>query len=199
MLALLNQWAISFDLPILDWIQANIANDFLDFIMPIITAFGNGGIFWMACAALMLIFPKTRKTGIAMAIALVLGLIVCNLMLKPMINRPRPFKVQADMGVIINLLIKEPGPHSFPSGHTIASFEAGVAMLLGNKKLGIPAFILAILIAFSRLYLYVHYPTDVIASIILGTLFALIGHFVAKKIPLPEGHLFGGKKGKYQA
>ena len=194
MLALLNQWAIAFDLPILDWIQANIANGFLDFIMPIITAFGNGGIFWMACAAIMLIFPKTRKTGIAMAIALILGLIVCNLMLKPMINRPRPFKVQAEMGVIINLLIKEPGPHSFPSGHTIASFEAGVAMLLGNKKLGIPAFILAILIAFSRLYLYVHYPTDVIASIILGTLFAIIGHVVAQKINLPSF-----KKGKYQA
>ena len=193
MLALLNELAFSFDFPILDWIQANIANDFLDAFMPIITAFGNGGIFWMACAAVMLIFPKTRKTGLAMGIALVLGLIFCNFLLKPLVNRPRPFKVLEDMGIIVQLLIKEPGPHSFPSGHTIASFEAGVAMLLGNKKLGIPAFILAILIAFSRLYLYVHYPTDVIASIILGTLFAFIGHFVAKKIPLPEG-----KKGKYQ-
>lgn len=194
MLALLNELAFSFDFPILDWIQANIANGFLDVFMPIITAFGNGGIFWMACAAILLIFPKTRKTGLAMGIALALGLIVCNFILKPVIDRPRPFKVLADMGVIINLLIKEPGPHSFPSGHTIASFEASVALLLGNKKLGIPAFILAILIAFSRLYLYVHYPTDVIASIILGTLFAFIGHFVAQKINLPEG-----KKGKYQA
>ena len=195
MLAFFNNLAFSFDLPILDWIQANIANGFLDFLMPIITAFGNGGIFWMACAAALLIHPKTRKTGLAMGIALALGLIVCNFLLKPLINRPRPFKVMAEeMGVIIPLLIKEPGPHSFPSGHTIASFEASVALLLDNKKLGIPAFILAILIAFSRLYLYVHYPTDVFASIILGTLFAFIGHFVAKKIPLPEG-----KKGKYQA
>ena len=194
MLALLNELAFSFDFPILDWIQANIANGFLDVFMPIITAFGNGGIFWMACAAILLIFPKTRKTGLAMGIALALGLIVCNFILKPVIDRPRPFKVLADMGVIINLLIKEPGPHSFPSGHTIASFEASVALLLGNKKLGIPAFILAILIAFSRLYLYVHYPTDVIASVSLGTLFAFIGHFVAQKIKLPEG-----KKGKYPA
>ena len=194
MLALLNQWAISFDLPILDWIQANIANEFLDVFMPIITAFGNGGIFWMVCAAILLIFPKTRKTGLAMGIALAMGLIVCNFVLKPLVNRPRPFKVMADMGVIINLLIKEPGPHSFPSGHTIASFEASVALLLGNKKLGIPAFLLAILIAFSRLYLYVHYPTDVIASIILGTLFAFIATAIAKKIPLPEG-----KIGKFQS
>ena len=194
MLALLNELAFSFDFPILDWIQANIANGFLDFLMPIITAFGNGGIFWMACAAVLLIFPKTRKTGLAMGIALALGLIVCNFILKPVIDRPRPFKVLKDMGIIVELLIKEPGPHSFPSGHTIASFEASVALLLGNRKLGIPAFILAILIAFSRLYLYVHYPTDVIASVILGTLFAFIGHFAAKKIPLPEG-----KKGKYEA
>ncbi len=197
MLELLNQCAFAFDLPILDWIQANIANGFLDFIMPIITAFGNGGIFWMACAAVLLFFPKTRKIGLAMAIALALGLIFCNFLLKPLINRPRPFKVQADMGVIINLLIKEPGPHSFPSGHTIASFEASVALLLGNKKLGIPAFILAILIAFSRLYLYVHYPTDVFASIILGTLFAFIGHFAAQRIPLPA--FAKPKKGKYEA
>ena len=194
MLALLNELAFSFDFPILDWIQANIANGFLDAFMPIITAFGNGGIFWMACAAVLLIFPKTRKAGLAMGIALALGLIFCNFLLKPLVNRPRPFKVLADMGVIVQLLIKEPGPHSFPSGHTIASFEASVALLLSNKKLGIPAFILAILIAFSRLYLYVHYPTDVIASIILGTLFAFIGHFVAQKINLP-----GGKRGKYQA
>jgi undecaprenyl-diphosphatase len=117
-----------------------------------------------------------------MAIALALGLIFCNLLLKPLINRPRPFKVQADMGVIINLLIKEPGPHSFPSGHTIASFEAATALALHNKKLGIPALILAGLIAFSRLYLYVHYPTDVIASVILGVGFAFFSTWLAKKI-----------------
>ena len=76
MLSLLNSMAVSFDLPILDWIQANIANGFLDFVMPIITAFGNGGIFWMACAAALLIHPKTRRIGLAMGIALALGLIV---------------------------------------------------------------------------------------------------------------------------
>ena len=69
MLALLNQLAVSFDLPILDWIQAHLQCGFLDAVMPIVTLFGEGGIFWIAWAVLMLVFPKTRKTGIAMAIA----------------------------------------------------------------------------------------------------------------------------------
>ena len=187
--------AISFDLPILDWIQANLKSGFMDTFMPFITKFGDHGLFWMIVAAVLVIFPKTRKTGLGMAFAMVIGLVVCNMTLKPLVARIRPYDLQLEQfGITIQLLGERMHDFSFPSGHTIASFEAGVAMLLGNKKLGIPAFILAILIAFSRLYLYVHYPTDVIASIILGTLFAFIGHFVAQKIKLPEG-----KKGKYQA
>ena len=85
---------------------------------------------------------------------------------------------------------------SFPSGHTIASFEAAVVLLKNSKKMGIPAIILAILISFSRLYLYVHYPTDVLASVILGTLFALIGNALAGLIAPKLG---AGKKGKYEA
>jgi undecaprenyl-diphosphatase len=92
--------------------------------------------------------------------------------------------------VTINLLIEKQHDFSFPSGHTIASFEACTVMMLGNKKLGIPATLLAIAIAFSRLYLYVHYPTDVIASVILGTIFGIIGYAIAKKLPM--------KKGKYE-
>ena len=99
----LYECALSFDLPILDWIQANLKSGFMDTFMPFITKFGDHGLFWMVFAAVLLIFPKTRKTGIAMAIALILGLIVCNFLLKPLVNRPRPFKVQAEMGVIINL------------------------------------------------------------------------------------------------
>lgn len=195
MLALLNQWAVSFDLPILDWIQANMQCGFLDFIMPIITLFGEGGIFWIAWAALLLFFPKTRRTGLSMGIALMLGVVICNMIMKPAIMRPRPYDFQEEhFGIIINLLIEKQSDFSFPSGHTIASFEAGIALLLNDKRMGIPATILAVLVAFSRLYLYIHYPTDVIASVILGSLFAVIGCVVAKHIPLPEG-----KKGKYQS
>ena len=188
--------AISFDLPVLDWIQANIQSGFMDKFMPFITRFGDHGTFWMIVAALLFLFPKSRKTGLGMAIAMMLGLLVCNVTLKPLVARIRPYDLQAELGVTIQLLGERMHDFSFPSGHTIASFEAAVVMLKNSKKLGIPAMILAVLIAFSRLYLYVHYPTDVIASVILGTLFALIGDGLAGLIAPKLG---AGKKGKYEA
>ena len=188
--------AVSFDLPVLDWIQMNLQSPFMDKFMPIITVFGDAGIFWMIVAALLFIFPKTRRTGLGMAIAMMIGLLVCNVTLKPMVARIRPYDLQAEFGVTINLLCGLQHDFSFPSGHTIASFEAAVVMLRNSKKLGIPAMILAVLISFSRLYLYVHYPTDVIASVILGTLFALIGNALAGLIAPKLG---AGKKGKYEA
>ena len=189
--ALLYNCAISFDLPILEWIQANLQSPFMDKFMPFITVFGNGGIFWIACAVLLMFIPKTRRIGFGMAFALTMGLVVCNMVLKPGVARIRPYDLQETLGVTIDLLIKRSHDFSFPSGHTIASFEACTVLMLGNKKLGIPATLLAILIAFSRLYLYVHYPTDVITSIFLGTAFGFIGWALAKKLPL--------KKGKFQA
>jgi undecaprenyl-diphosphatase len=181
-LQLLNEWAVAFDLPILDWIQANMANPFLDIIMPIITVLGDAGIFWMIVAAILAITKKYRKLGFGMAIAMALGLVVCNMILKPTVGRIRPYDFQETLGITINLLIEKQHDFSFPSGHTIASFEACTVLMLGSRKLGIPATLLAILIAFSRLYLYVHYPTDVIASVILGTLFGIIGYLVTHKI-----------------
>ena len=199
MLELLNSLAVSFDLPILDWIQANLQSGFMDTIMPIITVFGDAGIFWMAWATLLLIFKKHRRTGLGVWFALAMGLVVCNMIMKPMVGRIRPYDFQInELGKTWNdillagkLLVETPHDFSFPSGHTIASFEACTVLMLSNKKLGIPATLLAILIAFSRLYLYVHYPTDVVTSIILGTAFGFIGWALAKKLPL--------KKGKYQA
>lgn len=188
--------AISFDLPVLDWIQANMQSGFMDKFMPFITRFGDHGTFWMIVAALLFLFPKTRKTGLGMAIAMMLGLLVCNVTLKPLVARIRPYDLQEELGVTIQLLGERMHDFSFPSGHTIASFEAAVVMLKNSKKLGIPAMILAVLIAFSRLYLYVHYPTDVIASVLLGTLFALIGDGLAGLIA-PK--LRFGKKGRYEA
>jgi len=188
--------AISFDLPILDWIQANLQSGFMDAFMPFITKFGDHGTFWMIVAAILFIIPKTRKTGLGMAIAMMIGLLVCNVTLKPLVGRIRPYDLQAELGITIQLLGERMHDFSFPSGHTIASFEAAVVLLKNSKKMGIPAMILAVLIAFSRLYLYVHYPTDVIVSVILGTLFAFIGNALAGLIVAKLG---AGKKGKFEA
>ena len=179
---LLSYLAEHFDLPILDWIAQRLHCGFLDAVMPVITALGNGGIFWIALAVVLIIIPKYRKAGLSMGLALLMGLLVCNLTLKPLVARIRPYDYQLQQfGKNISLLIAAPHDYSFPSGHTIASFEGAVALLLHDRKLGIPATVLAVLIAFSRLYLYVHYPTDVLASVVLGIGFAFLGTYLVKQ------------------
>ena len=156
----------------------------MDVIMPAISFLGNAGWVWILAGVVMAVIPKTRKIGITVCIALLLSLIVCNLTLKPIVNRIRPYDIKEG----IELLITKPHDASFPSGHSSASFAAAVAMVLYDKKIGIPAVVLASLIAFSRLYLYVHFPTDVLGGIILGSLCAVgayfIGKFVFKKIKI---------------
>ena len=200
---MLEFFATSFDLPILAWIQQYLQCAFMDFLMPVITLFGDAGIFWIACAVILLIIPKYRKTGLAMGIALLMGVIICNVIMKPLVGRIRPYDfiekvLHQDLSQYIEsgkLLIHEHSDFSFPSGHTIASFEASVPLLINHKRLGIPALILAVLIAFSRLYLFVHYPTDVIVSIILGTAFAIFANWLVNKLwtKIPV------RKGKYEA
>ena len=181
-LDILSYLAEHFDLPILDWIMANLWCPFLDAIMPVITVLGDAGIFWIALAVVFLLIPKHRKMGLSMGLALMMGVVLCNMILKPAVGRIRPYDYQLEFFQrTIPLLIDRQHDFSFPSGHTIASFEAAVAMLICNKKLGIPAMILAVLIAFSRMYLYVHYPTDVIASVILGTGLAFLAVFLVNK------------------
>ena len=195
--AFLNSCAVSFDLPILDWIQSTMQSAFMDKFMPFITLFGEAGIFWMVLSALFVLFPKTRKMGLGMAFAMVMGLVVCNMTLKPLIARPRPYDFQmTQFGRVIPLLIEAQHDFSFPSGHTIACFEASVVMLKNNKWVGIPAFILGLLVSFSRMYLYVHYPTDVLMSVVLGTLFAFIGDAIAGAVA-PK--LKPRKRGKFEA
>ena len=187
----LDSLAVSFDLPILDWIQANLRSDIMDVVMPIITMFGDEGIFWIVCAILLMFTKKHFKTGLGMGFAMMIGLLICNVTLKPLIGRIRPYDFQLQyLNTEIQLLIGAMHDFSFPSGHTIASFEACTVLMLNSKKLGIPATILAILIAFSRLYLYVHYPTDVLFSVVAGIIFGFIGNALAQKIRI--------KKGKYQ-
>jgi len=178
-------WSIlaeSFDLPILEWIAANLKCGFLDFLMPLITLLGDAGIFWILCSVVLIFIPKYRKIGLGMGVSLLIGLLVCNVTLKPLVGRIRPYDYQLQhFQKEIILLVEGLHDFSFPSGHTIASFEAATVLLINNKKLGIPAMVLAVLIAFSRLYLYVHYPTDVLASIVLGIGIAFLGNFLVKK------------------
>lgn len=170
------------DLNILDFIAEHLRCSFLDGFFSFITHFGDAGIFWIALAVILLFFKKTRKTGAMMGVALVLGLFICNLGLKPLVMRTRPYNLQAHYGNPIDLIIKAPGDFSFPSGHTAASFEGAVVIFSQNKKWGIPALIFAALIAFSRLYLYVHYPTDVLAGFIIGIINAVLAVLIVNAV-----------------
>ena len=160
----------NFDFRILDWIQANLRNEVLDVVMPIITSLGNGGAIWIIITAILLIFNKTRNYGYMSVIALILCLLIGNLALKPFIARTRPF----DINKVIDIIINKPKDFSFPSGHTMSSFAVATVLFYMDRKIGIIALILAILIGFSRLYLYVHFPSDVIVGMILGILVGII-------------------------
>ena len=177
----LNHLAEYFDFPILEWIAHNLQYPFLDSVMPLITQLGDAGIVWILVAAVLLFLPKHRTSGLGILFALIIGFLVCNVILKPLVARPRPYDyLLTHFGKTVTLLIEAQHDFSFPSGHTIASFEAATVLILDRKKIAIPCLFLACLIAFSRLYLYVHYPTDVLASILLGSAIALLGSRLAQ-------------------
>ncbi len=161
------------DFSILDFIRENIACPVLDVIMKFITATGEQGIIWIVLALICLCFKKTRRCGAAMIIALLLAFIFGNLIIKPLVARPRPFIVRPETVLIID----PPGEYSFPSGHTFIAFSAATALFCGNKKFGIPALIYGALMGFSRLYLYVHFPTDVLCGALFGIITGVTGHF----------------------
>lgn len=166
------------ELRFLDFLQT-IHTPLLDKILAFITSLGNAGIIWIVLAVVLLILPKTRKTGIIVVAALLADLVLCNLILKNLVARVRPY----DVNTAIAILIKKPLDFSFPSGHTAASFAAMTALFLAKmKKVWIAALVLAVLIAFSRLYFYVHYPTDVLGGAVVGILSGIIGYAIVEKI-----------------
>ncbi len=170
----------SADLSILAWIQTHLVSPFCDGFFKLVTHLGDSGIFWILIAVIMLFFKKTRKTGLMMGAALVLGVIFGNGILKNLFQRVRPFDLENALVQVP--IIAKPGDWSFPSGHTLASFEAATVLMIRDKRFGIPALILAVLIAFSRLYLYVHFPSDVIAGALLGILFGCLGVWIVNKV-----------------
>lgn len=157
-----------FEIQILDWIQNCLRTPLGNVVMPIFSALSNNGEIWILLGIVLLFFRKTRKWGIVVLVALFMELILCMWILKPIVSRVRPFLVNPGAEVLVKL----PGSASFPSGHTAASFSAAMALMFAKvkKRLWIPAVVLAGLIAFSRLYVYVHYPTDILGGIVLGML-----------------------------
>ena len=152
-----------FEFAFLDWL-CQFRNPVMNAISIFFDYAGAHGEIWIAFTLLLLLFRRTRKAGFAMAVALVLYMAAGHFFLKPLFARPRP----CDVNTAITILVKRPHGHSFPSGHTASAFAAAFALWLQNRKLGVPALVLAAFIAFTRLYLYVHFPTDVLGGLVLG-------------------------------
>lgn len=167
-----------FEIGILDFIRENFSCKFLDYFFVSITKLSDKGIFWIILAIVLLCFKKTRKTGICLGAVLLIGEILGNQILKKIFERPRPYTVNPS----VELVIEKLSSFSFPSGHSRCAVECAIAIYANNKKWGIAAIVLAVLTCLSRIYLYVHYPTDVLAGAALGIIDGLLAIFIIKKV-----------------
>lgn len=147
---------------LLDWVQA-LRTQTLDIVMPAVTFLGDAGLFWIVWAVILCFFPKSRKTGLLMIAALAATFVISTLGLKNLFARPRPC-VQFPK----EFFYACPSGFSFPSGHSVSSFAAAGVLFFRREKGRVAALILAGLIAFSRAYLYVHFPSDVVTGSLLG-------------------------------
>lgn len=187
---------LNFDLAVFEWITESLRNAVLDTVMTAYTHLGEGGIIWIVLGAVLLIPKKTRKAGIAVLMSIAVMKIFNNLLLKNPIARPRPFNLLTDWegikefpelaarwakGYVYPELVGYPSSWSFPSGHTAAAFAAATGLTLATKKMsvGIPMFVAAALMGFTRVYLHVHYCTDVIGGAVAGIVYGVAGYFIA--------------------
>ena len=159
------------EIQILDMIQ-RMHTPIGDMIFTGITKLGDAGMIWILLAVALIIFPKMRKHGLAIFAALCIDIVLCNGLLKNLVARVRP----CDVNTAVQLLISRPTDFSFPSGHTAASFATVAALYFtGDKLIWKSSLILAVLIAFSRMYLYVYYPTDILGGILVGIFAGFMG------------------------
>ncbi len=159
------QQLLNLDGQFLLFLQNHVRNEYLTPVMKLITQLGDAGIFWIALTLVLLFFRKTRKAGYYSAVALICMLVVNNMILKTLVDRTRPYDAVNGLIPLVPRLFDS----SFPSGHSAASFAAATALYRKTpKRYGVPCLVLAALIAFSRLYVGVHYPTDVLAGTLVG-------------------------------
>lgn len=167
---------LSFELSLLDAFEA-VYNPFFDFLAKGVSLLDEIGAIWIVLALILLAFKKTRKTGIMVSLSLIIGVIFANGVLKPLLNRPRPFEYNEAARVIVERL----RDGSFPSGHAVSCTECATVLLIRDKRIGIPALIYTILVCFARLYLYMHFPSDVLGGVLIGIFIGLISIFLTER------------------
>lgn len=153
-------------------------NALLDSLMLFFTNLGDGGILWIAISVILVISNKTRKCGLTMMGAMALSFLLGNLIIKNMVQRARP----CTLDPTVKLLIALPWDYSFPSGHTLNAFTASTVIFCYYRRWGVPAYMVAAMIAFSRMYLFVHFPTDILGGIILGIADGILLYKIIQKV-----------------
>lgn len=171
---------LALDGGILLWIQENLRCGFLNAVLGFYTKLGDGGLLWIALSLALLCFPKTRKAGALALCAMLAGMVCTNLTIKPLVARARPWLTVEGL----THLVEEPDPNSFPSGHTCAAFAAASALArtLPKRWMGVTAIALAALMGFSRLYVGVHFPSDVLVGMCVGLLCGWLVWILYKRI-----------------
>lgn len=146
------------------YVLQEIHTPVLDRMMAVLSDLGNAGLIWIMLSVILALIPKYRVWGIRMLAAIVLTFLIGNLIIKNLVARARPCWIDPS----VPLLVKSPSDYSFPSGHTMNGFTTAWALFRCNKRAGAPALLFAAAIAFSRLYNFVHFPTDVLCGLVLG-------------------------------
>ncbi|MBQ7093477.1 MAG: phosphatase PAP2 family protein [Clostridia bacterium] len=163
------------------FIRENLTSSLMDSIMKFVSFLGNGGLIWLAISLVFVFSKRTRKWSILIWISMIMGLFFGNLILKNLFARIRPYDLYN-----VPIIIAHPSDYSFPSGHTLSSFAAAIALYKCNKKYGTIALVFAAVMGFSRMYLFVHYPTDILGGIILAFVMVFFAErtidFVEKKL-----------------
>lgn len=162
------EWLGSVELPVLYWMQETLKCGFLDGLCWLLSIAFELGIPWFIIAIILFVRKKTRAWGVVLFCAVVVTFFFGEVIIKEAVGRVRPCAVDET----VRLIVERPSSFSFPSGHTGTCFAAAVTLMFADKRLGIPALVLAVVMAFSRMYLFVHFPTDVLAGAVFGSLVA---------------------------
>lgn len=176
---------LTLDEGLLLWIQG-LRSAALNGPMRFVTTLGNAGAVWIALAVVLLTFRRTRRAGAACALALMLGALVTNAAIKPLVQRTRPYETIDSL----TLLVARATDYSFPSGHATSSWAAAWALFRMRKRWGASALMLAALISLSRLYVGIHYPSDVLCGTLIGL---AAGEAAARIVHAQRLHKEGGR------
>lgn len=173
---MLMETIMTIDFTVLNWIQEHLRCGFLDAASSLLGTVGHAGMLWIVACIILLFFKKTRAAGVIALAAMGVGYVLGDFVIKPLVQRPRPFMTDSDMNLFrdVELFAKQPSGYSFPSGHSCAAAAFETVMLVKARPVGLIALLPVLAMLFSRLYNYVHFPSDVLCGALLGVLTAFL-------------------------